>query len=139
MRLPPSSSAYLVFVRYGRYVTRRLRQAGHADLAESTERATAIVRDTGRAWEDADDPIQAAFADRDAADDELDDATEEFRVILAGRGKEAVKQAPYTLIFPRASATTPPRPWTTTPGATRSSSRAWSSPSRPPTPPAKPS
>ncbi len=99
MRLPPTGSSYTVVARYGRYVTRRLRRAGRADLAESAERATIAVRDTGRAWEDADDPIQAALADRDAADDDLDDATNEFRAGLAGRSKDAEKEAPYTLIF----------------------------------------
>ncbi len=101
MRLPPITSAYPVFVRYGRYVTRRLRRAGYTALAEGTELATVAVRDTGRAWEDADDPIQAALADRDAADDDLDGATNHFRASLAGRSADAVRQEPYTLIFTR--------------------------------------
>ena len=84
MRLPPSTSVYTTFVRYGIYVGRRLRRAGYADLAASAEKATRAVRVTGRAWEDADDAIQSALADRDAADDELDDAAQSARNALAG-------------------------------------------------------
>lgn len=100
MRLPPSTSAYTTFVRYGIYVGRRLRRAGYADLAASTEKVTRAVRVTGRAWEDADDAIQSALADRDAADDELDDAAQSARNALAGRGTGAVREEPYTLLFP---------------------------------------
>jgi hypothetical protein len=100
MRLPAPSSAYTTFVRYGFYVVRRLRRAGYADLAASAEKATLAVRVSGRAWEDADDAIQAALADRDAIDDDLDDAAQSARNTLAGRATAAVREEPYILIFP---------------------------------------
>lgn len=100
MRLPPPSSAYTTFVRYGFYVVRRLRRAGHDDLAASAEKVTRAARETGRAWEDADDAIQAALADRDGADDDLDEGAQSFRNSLAGRGTRADREEPYTLIFP---------------------------------------
>lgn len=100
MRLPPPSSSYTTFVRYGLYVVRRLRRAGLTDLATSVERGTLAARESGRAWEDADDAIQAALADRDAADDELDLTAQSARATLAGRGISADREAPYTLIFP---------------------------------------
>jgi hypothetical protein len=61
---------------------------------------TNALREAGRAWEDADDAIQDALADRDGADDDLDIAAQGARNTLAGRGVEAVTQAPYTDIFP---------------------------------------
>ena len=100
MRLPPPSSSYTTFVRYGLYVVRRLRRAGQTDLATGVERATLAARSAGRAWEDADDPIQAALADRDSADDDLDLTTQSARAALAGRGISADREAPYSLIFP---------------------------------------
>lgn len=100
MRLPAPSAAYTTFVRYGFYVVRRLRRAGFADLATSAEKVTLAVRVAGRAWEDADDPIEAALADRDAADDELDDAAQTARNALAGRSTAAAREEPYVLIFP---------------------------------------
>jgi len=101
MRLPPSTSAYPVFVRYGRYVARRLRRAGLTHLAESAEQVTLAAREAGRAWEDADDAIQAALADRDAADDDLDATAQQLRTTLLGRNVGAEREEPYTLIFPK--------------------------------------
>lgn len=100
MRLPPPSSSYTTFVRYGLYVVRRLRRAGLLSLAKDAERHTLAARESGRAWEDADDAIQAALADRDASDDDLDLTAQSARNTLAGRGVSADREAPYTLIFP---------------------------------------
>jgi hypothetical protein len=44
--------------------------------------------------------VQDARADRDAADDELDTIAQDARANLAGRSADAIKKAPYTLIFP---------------------------------------
>ena len=54
----------------------------------------------GRAYEDADGPVQDAMADRDGADDALDLTAQNARAALAGRSGDAAKKAPYTLIFP---------------------------------------
>jgi hypothetical protein len=64
------------------------------------EASTSAVLTSGRAWEDADLPIQDALADRDAAVDDLNHAAQIARAALAGRSPDAVKSAPYTLIFP---------------------------------------
>lgn len=100
MRLPPPSSSYMSFVRYGVYVLRRLRRAGLTDLANSVERSVVAARESGRAWEDTADAIQSSLADRDAADDELDATAQGARNSLAGRGVSAAREAPYSQIFP---------------------------------------
>ncbi len=46
------------------------------------------------------DPIQDALADRDGFDDDLDEAAQASRLHLAARRLDAVKGAPYTLIYP---------------------------------------
>lgn len=99
MYLPPASAHYSRRVRVGRYVERRLRRAGRVDLADSVKAATTAVRQCGRLLEDADDPVQEALADRDAADDQLDDLAQDARAALAGRSADAAKKPPYNLIF----------------------------------------
>ncbi|MDC3955849.1 hypothetical protein [Polyangium jinanense] len=100
MRPPDEDAAFSHNVHYGRYVTRRLRRAQRASLAADVEAATLLVLQRGREWEDAKGPVQDARADRDAADDELDSVAQDARANLAGRSADAVKKAPYTLIFP---------------------------------------
>ena len=99
MRLPPDNSEFMAFVRYGRYVMRRLRRAGLTSLSQDAEKATLDVKAAGRLWEDADEPIQDALADRDAADDELDVGAQTLRAALASRALGADKRPPYTHIF----------------------------------------
>lgn len=99
MRLPSESSHYSLAVDYGRYVGRRLRRAKLLALGADVEKVNAAVLAAGRAWEDLAGPIQDAIADRDAIDDELDDAAIEARANLAGRSASAVREPPYTLIF----------------------------------------
>ncbi len=100
MQLPTTTSSYRTRVRYGRYLARRLRRAKQSSLAEDALSVTNKLRETGRSWDDADDTIQDALADRDAADDDLDTAAQEARNSLAGRSLGAAKEAPYTDIFP---------------------------------------
>jgi len=69
-------------------------------LAADIEKSTALLLVTGRAHEDTDKPIQDALADRDAFDDDLDEAAQASRLSLAGRSTDAVKTAPYTVIYP---------------------------------------
>jgi hypothetical protein len=78
-----------------------LRRAKRLSLATDVEAATLEVLKRGREVEDADGPVQDAMADRDAADDDLDNAAQEARAKLAGRSADAVNTAPYTLIFPQ--------------------------------------
>ncbi len=100
MQLPPVSSTYTARVRFGHYVLRRLRREKLGELAVECERVTSNVRACGRACEDAEVVVQEAFADRDAADDGLDDTAQLTRHALASRSLDATRKAPYTLIFP---------------------------------------
>ena len=100
MQLPAESSQYTALVRWGRYLSRRLRTARLASLASECDAITNRLRDDGRASEDAEGPVQEATADRDAADDGLSDVAQESRHALAARSLDAVRKAPYTQVFP---------------------------------------
>lgn len=100
MQLPREGSSAQVRVRFARYVLRRLRQAGLSSLATDVERANAALKLASRAAEDAQEPVQDALADRDAADQRLDGHAQDARASLAGRSRDAAREEPYTLIFP---------------------------------------
>lgn len=100
MQLPQLTVHHSNITRFARYVSRRLRRAGKASLAKDTLAAGQAVREAGRAWEDSDDLVQDALADRDGCDDDLDGIAQAARATLAGRSPTAVKEEPYTLIFP---------------------------------------
>lgn len=101
MQLPKETAHYSIRVRYGRYVARRLKSAGLGTISEDCLKTTHALRVEGRASEDADDAIQDALADRDAADDDLDIAAQNARLAIASRGLSAVTEEPYTSIFDR--------------------------------------
>lgn len=100
MRLPKENAHYGHRVRFGRYVARRLRRAGRDGLAQDAAQATNTVRDAGRASEDTQEPVQEMLADRDGVDDLLDATAQNCRAQLAGRSAAAMRQIPYTAIFP---------------------------------------
>jgi hypothetical protein len=104
MHLPPLNAHFSAYVHTGNYVARRLRRAKLTLLADDATLVTSAVLAAGRAREDADAPIQDALADRDAADDLLDDTAQDARAALAGRSASASKEEPYTLIFHSGSA-----------------------------------
>ena len=87
-------------VRHGLYVERSLRTAGFQEWATLVLTATLLVRERARAWEDADAEAYGASSDRDRADQHLDETASNTRAHLAGRSKNANKEAPYTQIFP---------------------------------------
>lgn len=99
MQLPKVTAHYSSITRYGRYVARRLRRGGQDSLAKDILAVIALVRAKGREWDDSDDPVQDALADRDAADDDLDSIAQNARHNLASRSLRAVREEPYTLIF----------------------------------------
>jgi hypothetical protein len=99
MQLPPTTSHFSQRVRFGRYVARRLKRAKRDALADDAARATQALKTAGRAVEDAEEPIQDAYADRDASDDELDGVAKEAHTQLGGRSRDAIKSEPFTLIF----------------------------------------
>ncbi len=100
MQLPKATAAPHARVRYGRYLARRLRRGKFTQLADDVTAVTNSLRQSAREWDDTDDATQEALADRDAADDDLDLIAQDARNSLAGRSVEAVKEAPYTAIFP---------------------------------------
>lgn len=100
MQMPAESSQSIVLVRWGRYLSRRLRTAKLASLAVECDAITNRLRDDARASEDAQGPVQEALADRDAAADVLTDVAQEGRHALAARSVDAVRKAPYTQVFP---------------------------------------
>ncbi|MBK8213750.1 MAG: hypothetical protein IPK71_08365 [Myxococcales bacterium] len=99
MQLPKDSAHHTSIVRFVRYLARKLKRAGHNALAKDTTAAAHKLREAGRAWEDTDDAVQDALADRDGADDDLDGVAQSVRATLAGRGASASKEEPYTRIF----------------------------------------
>lgn len=101
MQLPSPDAHYSHRVSFGSYVIGRLRRAKFTALATDAELATQAVKTKGRAWEDANEPVQQALAQRDSADDGLDDTAQQLRNGMAGRGVSAVKEEPYTQIFPQ--------------------------------------
>jgi hypothetical protein len=82
-------------------VVTRLKHAKLIELAETCEEATGRVKETGRAVEDAAEPVQDAIAQRDFWDGTADETTQELRLKLAARSVDAAKNAPYTQIFPQ--------------------------------------
>lgn len=99
MKLPQQRAGYPVVVNYTRYVARRLRASGRLLLAAELQTGALGLRAKGRAWEDTEDALQDALADRDAADDMLDREAQTSRLALAGRSTSATKEEPYTLLF----------------------------------------
>ncbi len=99
MYLPDTDAHYSQRVRYGRYLSRRLRFSKMDSLADDIDDVTGQVKQTGRDIEDALEPIQNFMADRDAFDATLDFAAQSARHDLAGRTLDAVKNEPYKSIF----------------------------------------
>lgn len=99
MKLPQERASYPVVVKYTRYVARRLRASGRLLLAAELQGEALRLRAKGRAWEDTEDAVQDALADRDASDDTLDGEAQTARSALAGRSTSASREEPYTLIF----------------------------------------
>lgn len=100
MQLPHASASFQRHVRTGRFTARRLRTASYSDIESPLKACNQTVKDRGRAWEDSEDLIQDALADRDWAEEQASLATREIRLALASRSLDATKTAPYTKIFP---------------------------------------
>ena len=100
MELPDKKASYRKRVRFGRHVMRKLLRDKHDALAADARAATDLVKQLGRAWEDADDDEYEAQAGVEGADIDLDGLGQEGRNALGGRGVDAIHQEPYTLIYP---------------------------------------
>jgi hypothetical protein len=99
MRLPVENAAYEQLVRFGCYVARSLHRKKLTQLAQDTESANQKVKELGRAWTDAAEPVQVALSDRDGADDDLDSLAKTMCRNLAERSPDAAKKEPYTKVF----------------------------------------
>ena len=99
MKLPSQSASYQRRVHYGRYVATRLWKSKREDLAKGVDQSTGEVKRAGRKVEDAVEPVQVAIALMDAADSDMDVATQDFRKKLAARSLHADQERPYTQIF----------------------------------------
>ena len=100
MQTPSPSSRWTSHVAFARYVARRLLQSGHGAMATSARAAADAVQAAGSALDDARFNTQDAIADRDGADETLDEAGRDLRHGLASESRDAVKQPPYTAVFP---------------------------------------
>ncbi len=99
MQLPPPETSFRKKVRAGRYTIRKLIRFKRQELANELKDINAALKADGRNWEDKEDDTIDAYADRDAVDDTLDASTQDIRVELAGRGRKASTEAPYTDVF----------------------------------------
>lgn len=99
MRLPNERQAWSGYARYGRYVLRQLRTAKKASAEQDLRAMHEALKEAGRAWEEAEEAVQEALADRNAADFDLDVFAREARLRLAGRSLRAAKEAPFRVIF----------------------------------------
>lgn len=103
MYLPRKSARPEARVGHGKYASRKLRTAGYTTEAEVVSAAAQAIRDAVLAYQAADDTLNEAIADRDTVDIELDDVAGAVRLALSARGTNAMKEAPYTDIFPNGS------------------------------------
>ncbi len=100
MRLPQQTAAYGQRIDFGRYVEGSLLCARLPELAGPVKQVTQKLKTAGRSWEDAAEPVQYALAERDATDRDLDQTAQHARLVLASTGAAAMREAPYTAIFP---------------------------------------
>src|SRR5262245_58181448 len=73
MRLPAKTAGTSARVLFSSYTARKCQRAGYAELAESARTAEDAMVKAVREVEDLVRPVQTAVADRDYADDGLDD------------------------------------------------------------------
>lgn len=100
MRLPQKSASVSLRLSYGRYLARRLRRA-KLSAEEAEVRALSDQMHAAEQAESAlEEEVSSLMADRDAADDELDDVTKRHRQAIEGRSTNANKERPYRDIYP---------------------------------------
>lgn len=98
MQLPQTTAGYRTRVRFTRYVLARLQRAQRDSPA--LKATLDKVKSAGRRAEDLEEEVDAALAQRDAADDALDTIARAARRQLAARTATATQEAPFTSIFP---------------------------------------
>jgi hypothetical protein len=76
-----------------------LRREKKASAEQDLRAMHEALKAAGRAWEEVEESVQDALADRDAADEALDVFAREVRLRLASRSLSATREAPYARIF----------------------------------------
>lgn len=84
----------------GYYLARRLQRIGEGVRAENVLEGVEHLKAMARAAEDTTEAVEMAYADRDAADDDLDAIATTVGRFIVGDDHQARKQPPYTLVFP---------------------------------------
>ncbi len=100
MRLPPPTAAYAQRVSYGCYTEAALLSEGFNGAAGSVRTQIDAVKTAGRAYEDHQEKLFGARAQRDLATWHINRTIQTFALGLRSRSLDAVKKAPYTLILP---------------------------------------
>lgn len=100
MRMPARTASIVVRLGFGRYLGRRLRRARLADEELEVKRAGLALSEAAAALNEAELVVSDALADRDAADDDLDDLCKRHRQTIEGRVVNAIKLKPYTDLYP---------------------------------------
>lgn len=100
MRIPSDSVSNAVRLTFGRYVMRRARRAKLPDFEAEAKAASDDIKAAEAAQATAEEARQDALADRDAADDDLDDLAKRHRQTIEGRATNANRERPYTDIYP---------------------------------------
>lgn len=101
------------------YLIGRLRRAGYEDLLVPLGRAREAYVTQERVLADARNPVVLAMADRDAADDTLDEVAQSASATLRGRSPNAAREEPYTQVVPHGLEAITLASITETPGAYR--------------------
>ncbi|MFO0744114.1 MAG: hypothetical protein U1F43_00375 [Myxococcota bacterium] len=99
MRLPAASAQTAHRLRYSRYTARRLRRAKLPDDEAEVKAKAADLKAAVAAEAEAEEALQDALADRDAADDDLDDVAKRHRRSIEGRGTNANRERPYIDLY----------------------------------------
>lgn len=100
MRLPQKTASVASRLNYARYLGQRLRRAKLSAEESEVKALTDMLRQAELAETALEEELTSLYADRDGADDDLDDFTKRHRQAIEGRATNANKERPYTDIYP---------------------------------------
>ena len=100
MRLPHKNASVPTRLNYARYLGQRLRRSKLTTDENDVKTLSDAMRQADLAETALEEELTSLYADRDAADDELDDLTKRHRQAIEGRATNANRERPYTDIFP---------------------------------------
>jgi len=84
----------------GYYLARRLQRVGEGTRSENVLAAVETLKSQKRVAEDTAEAVEMGYADRDAADDDLDAVATQVGRLIVGDDVTLRKQPPYSLVFP---------------------------------------